>query len=606
MPQGTRVVDDVRVITQQFQKAVERSRQLESMVTRLETRVRELEASLRARDARIKELEARGTSASPSHQHAGSVPAVASLDSSPITSEPELEETLKRLITKIAMILQAEKCVFLLHDPRTMELFAHSPAFGLTEEQLRTFRIPDSRGISGAVFQTGQPLVVHDLALDERAERWMAEVLQVRNSATVPLTIEKRDDQGRVTDRRTIGVLHVFDKRYGGQFGEEDLHLLGVLSRNAAAVIANAKLLFEVIEEKNKMAATIESLSAGLVLVGTDGRVMLMNASAGAVLGLEGHAHIGKPYTEVIANDQVKEMLRLALAANQEVSQAELTLTFVDPGSGQEHEAAFQIQTALVRGTDSGDLIGVALVFNDISEICSLERMKSAFLSTISHELNTPLTTIRGFISTLREDTKGFYDLKTRQEFYQIVDAECERLSRLIGDLLSLSRIQSTGRLELTLAPVDIAALVERVVETQRAYVSKHTLRADLFPGLPPILGDEAKIEQVLVNLVSNAIKFSPGGGEVLVQVTPEDDGIRVSVRDHGVGIPREELPRIFERFHRLDNRDKRQTYGCGIGLYLVKHLVEAHGGSVSVESEVEKGSLFSFCLPLRPPDAEE
>ena len=123
------------------------------------------------------------------------------------------------------------------------------------------------------------------------------------------------------------------------------------------------------------MAATIESLSAGLVLVGTDGPGDVdEQLPAGAVLGLEGHAHIGKPYTGgdlILANDQVKEMLRLALAANQEVSQAELTLTFVDPGSGQEHEAAFQIQTALVRGTDSGDLIGVALVFNDISEIAA-------------------------------------------------------------------------------------------------------------------------------------------------------------------------------------------------------------------------------------------
>ena len=177
-----------------------------------------------------------------------------------------------------------------------------------------------------------------------------------------------------------------------------------------------------------------------------------------------------------------------------------------DPVSGQEHEGIFQVQTALVKSTDTGKMLGVALVLNDVTESRSLDRLKSAFITTVSHELNTPLTTIRGFIATLRQDTEGFYDLRTRREFYQILDAECDRLSRMIADLLNLSHIEAGRRLELELTPVQVGALAERVAEAQRAYVTSHCIRTEI--SRLPIPADEAKVDQILTNLVSNAIKF--------------------------------------------------------------------------------------------------
>lgn len=595
---GDYPVDDVRDTAQQSQTAAARIRQLEAELDAQRRRLEELEARLREREARIRQLERPVPSPPPA-------PANPEFEASPATSEPELEQTLKRLVTKIAMILQAQKCVFLLHDRRAGELFAHPPAFGLNDDELRALRLRDNQGLSGAVFQSGKPIITTDFLNDPRAEPTILAVLKARNGACVPLTVERRDEENRVVERKVIGVLHVFDKRYGGCFGEEDLQLLSVLSRNAAAVIANARLFYQVIAERDRIEATLDSLAAGLLLVSTNGEIMLLNPSAAVILGLRDQTVIGEPFERVIPQEPIKELLRAALSAGQELTRAEVPLVRQDPVSGQEHEGIFQVQTALVKSTDTGKMLGVALVLNDVTESRSLDRLKSAFITTVSHELNTPLTTIRGFIATLRQDTEGFYDLRTRREFYQILDAECDRLSRMIADLLNLSHIEAGRRLELELTPVQVGALAERVAEAQRAYVTSHCIRTEVFPGLPPILADEAKVDQILTNLVSNAIKFSPGGGQITIRVVPDDGCVRCAVSDQGVGIPPEQLSHIFERFHRLDYRDSRQTYGCGIGLYLVKHLVEAHGGTVSVQSEVGKGSTFTFCLPLRPPTAD-
>ncbi|HEX2999990.1 MAG TPA: ATP-binding protein [Armatimonadota bacterium] len=585
-------MDDVRVMTEHFQKANEKVSALEAELAKQTARVQELEARLTEREAR-----AVFTPAS-----AAAKPAAPALDASPATSEPELEETLKRLVTKIAMILQAEKCVFLLHDKKAGELCAHRPAFGINDDAMDALRVRDDQGISGAVFQAGKPLLIADVANEEHAEKWLKLYLGAHNCASIPLAVEQRDEENRVTNRRNIGVLHVINKRYGGGFAAEDLHLLGVLSRNAAAVIANAKMFFEAVEEKNKMEATLESLTAGLILVGSNGNILLMNPTAALMVGVDAREATGQPYETVIAEERVKEMLRQALAADREVARAEIVLTRTDPESGEAHENYYQAQTALVNSAESGAMMGAALVLNDITEIRNVERMKSAFIATISHELNTPLTSIKGFISTLRADQDDCYDQHRRQEFYEIIDCECDRLSRLINNMISLSRIDAGDEVELKLQSVDLGALVESVVNRMRPFAASHQLTVCVAEGIAPVQADPERLEQILLNLVSNAIKYSPHGGAVTAEVEPADGGVRVKVSDQGIGISRENLAKIFDCFYRVDNSDTRDTYGTGIGLYLVKYLVEAHDGSICVESEAGEGSTFSFCLPLQGP----
>jgi len=529
----------------------------------------------------------------------------------PVTSPSEFQDTLKRLVARVAMILQAEKCCFLLLDRETGELVGTPPAYGIPDEEVKTLRVKATEGISGLVFRTGRPSITRDTAPKEpvpgrRYEELMPTPMMrahgLRNGATVPLVIEKRDEENRVIDRTTIGVLHVFNKRYGGSFTEEDLNLLKVLSRNAAAVIAQAQLFFEVEEKVREFEATIESSPFGVLMVNMHGGVTQMNASVRRMLDA-GTNHLGQSYERVIENEKIRDALERALKHGEETSE-ELTIT--RSTDGRTIEQHYQMQTTVVKGEDQQP-IGVLAAFNDITEIRNVERMKTAFVSTVSHELRTPMTSIQGFIKTLLDDPEEeYYDKAMRREFYTIIDTECERLKRLINDLLNVSRIERGVALEMNFQPMNLAELIDKVIKIQGGYTSKHELRTEIQPGLPEIVADVDKIDQVLTNLVNNAIKYSPDGGTITVKATYDDQYVTVSVSDQGLGIPKDQLHKIFQKFQRVDTNDRRSIPGTGIGLFLVKDFVERHGGKIWVESEYGKGSTFSFRLPFEPPQQEE
>jgi len=568
---------------------IKRSGELQTEIETLTKKLNELQRENDARsqyiviiDREKKELEQRLKNAAEGSE------------STPIT---ELEDTLRRLVTKIAAILQAEKSVFMLLDKERGELLATPPAFGFTEEEIGRFRVRATQGVSGEVFRDNKPIILADPITDERTIKENVAYMNVRNGACVPLIAEKRDEDNRVIDRTTIGVLWVFNKRYGSVFIEEDIHLLERLARNATAVIQNAQLFREVVEEKEELEHIIESVYAGLVMVNRDGRITQMNASARKMFELEGADVTGKELHEIIKEEKVRELLQRSLDSSEEI--AEEISIFLESAGGDER--IYQAQAAPVRGEDQQSLGSVA-IFNDITEIRSVERMKTAFVSTVSHELRTPLTSIKGFISTLLSDTEGYYDHSTQREFYQIIDTECDRLTRLISDLLNVSRIEAGRALDLNPKPVTLAPLVEKVVSVQRSYTNKHNLIVDMDEDLPIIIADEDKIDQILTNLTNNAIKYSPKGGDIIIRGHKNDLGVEITITDQGMGIPETHLPKVFERFHRVDNRDTREVGGTGIGLYLVKHLVEAHGGTIRVDSEVGKGSTFSFILPYKPP----
>jgi PAS domain S-box-containing protein len=513
----------------------------------------------------------------------------------------ELEETLKRLVDRIAKILQAEKCVFMLIDKDTGELVGTRPAVGIDDDQLKSFRVRATQGVSGEVFREQKPVILYDAVNDPRTMKENVAFLNVRNGVCVPLAIEKRDPEtNRVIETTPIGVLHVFNKRFGNVFIEEDVRLLETFSRNLASVTASAAIYREVVEEKEELEHIIESVFAGLLMVSSDGRITQMNASARTMLGLNNGEVLGRQYKEVIPYEMVNTVLSTCIS---EASELQEEISIPAPQNADE-EKIYQVQSAVVQGADQ-QLLGVVAIFNDITEIRGIERMKTAFVSTVSHELRTPLTSIKGFISTLLADTEGYYDYITQREFYTIIDTECDRLTRLISDLLNVSRIEAGRALDLNPKRVTLPPLVEKVVAVQRSYTHRHTLVSDVEADLPTIVADEDKIDQILTNLTNNAIKYSPEGGEITIKMGFENDEILCSVSDQGMGIPKDHLPKIFDRFHRVDNRDTREVGGTGIGLYLVKHLVEAHGGRIWVESEVGKGSSFIFTLPKCPPQFE-
>lgn len=554
--------------------------ELEKLLSEKEMAVSALEQANKRLEERIKESESQGPGA---------------------TSLSELEEMIKRLMVRTSMLLQGEKCVFMLYDEDDGDLVAAKPALGFNDAEIKAFRVPATAGISGEVFRDQKPIILYDALNDPRTIRENVALLKITNGVCVPLIVEKRDeDTNKVLERRVIGVLWVFNQRLGNVFVQEDVNLLSRYAHNLASVVASAKMYREIIEEKEELEHVIESVYAGIVMVHQNGRVMQMNSSARTMFGVGQGERLTGDYVSIVKNEAVQALINKALEETDELEE-EISMTI--PGD-DENERIYQVQTALVRGEDQS-VIGVVAIFNDITEIRSIERMKTAFVSTVSHELRTPLTSIKGFISTLLQDVDGFYDADTVHEFYTIIDQECDRLTRLISDLLNVSRIEAGRALDLNPGQVNLSDVVEKVVAAQKSYTNKHEFEIDLDPNLPTIVADNDKVDQILTNLTNNAVKYSPKGGTITVTGKPEDGVVRMSVSDQGLGIPKEHIEKLFDRFHRVDNRDTRKVGGTGIGLYLVKHLVEAHGGKIWVESEEGQGSSFIFELPNCPPQFE-
>lgn len=227
--------------------------------------------------------------------------------------------------------------------------------------------------------------------------------------------------------------------------------------------------------------------------------------------------------------------------------------------------------------------------------IRKLEKAKSEFVSTVSHELRTPLTSIQGFSEILR--TKEMEPEK-KNEFYRIILNESERLSRLIANLLSLSKIEAG--IELNRELTDVVDLVQEDTEFFQSQTEIHELRYLGSRQLPQVYADQDRIHQIIQNLLANAIKYSPQGGPIEVETGVEGKYVTISVTDHGIGVPPEELPHIFERFRRVEREEISRITGTGLGLAIVKHLVEMHGGKIKVKSEPGQGSTFTVSIPIK------
>ncbi len=545
-------------------------------------RINELQAEVDRLNRRISELETDKNL--PVSQRSEQTVEVTPIDQADIT--------LRRLVQRIAMILQAEKIVIMFHDREMGELKGIPPAFGLDEAHLTAFKVRATHGVSGKVFREGEALIYHDIeSLSESREEAFG-LLHVSNGVCVPLIIEKRDEENRVVDKSTIGVLHAFNKRHGEDFNDEDVRLLERMARNVGSIIANLQMYREVVEEKEELAQTFESLTSGLILVSTEGRVSQVNATARAVFQAPQDA-IGKHMSEVIKDNAVVDAIQ-KLIDGTDPGKVE---TYVVLGNS---ERIYESQFASVTGQD-GKGIGVVAILADVTEIRNIDRMKSSFVAMASHELRTPLTAIKGFSSTLLEGLDDeIYGKEDQREFLGIVVGECDRLRRLIDDLLNTSRIEAGESLSPNYGQVDVTDLIHKVAMVQKQATSKHTIKVEIENELPKlIVGDQDKMDQILTNLMNNAIKYAPNGGDVIIHARNEGKTLLIGVKDQGLGIPKDHLGKVFEKFHRVNNEDNRKIYGTGLGLFLVKHLVEqVHMGKIWCESEVGVGSDFMFRIP--------
>lgn len=545
-------------------------------------RIRELEAQVITLQRRVQELETDKNLPS----------AKASESPVDITPIDQADVTLRRLVQRIAMILQAEKILIMFHDREMGDLKGIPPAFAVDDDHLNAFKVRATHGISGKVFREGEPMIYDNIESIVEAREEAFGLMHVQNGVCVPLVIEKRDEENRIVDKSTIGVLHAFNKRHGEDFNDEDVRLLERMARNVGSIIANLQMYREVVEEKEELAQTFESLTSGLVLISPEERILQINATARAVFEAPQDA-LGKNIDEVIKDSNVVLAIQQAIRSG-------------DSGKVETHvvlgnsERIYETQFATVSGQD-GKGIGVVAILTDVTEVRNIDRMKSSFVAMASHELRTPLTAIKGFSSTLLEGLDAeMYTKEDQREFLGIVVGECDRLRRLIDDLLNTSRIEAGESLKPNYTMVSIRTLLDKVQKVQQQATTKHTVKLEVKNELPALMvGDEDKLDQILTNLLNNAIKYAPNGGDVTIHAERDGDDLVIGVRDQGLGIPKDHLSKVFEKFHRVNNEDNRKIYGTGLGLFLVKHLVEAvHMGTIWCESEVGVGSDFIFRIP--------
>jgi len=331
-----------------------------------------------------------------------------------------------------------------------------------------------------------------------------------------------------------------------------------------------------------------ELLTAGVVRLKDDLTVEFANGAAHVMLERKPGSMAGRSALEAFVDARIESIARTAMesgSANGEVT--------VRSSSGA---------TVTVRARRS-PVSGVWLVLEDVSELRRLQRIRAEFIDNLSHELRTPLTTISLLAETAARDAESASP-KLRERIAKI-EVETGHLTQMVNELLDLSRIES-GTVRLMLDDVDLVKVARSTAERLRMFAERQGLQIDLDAPerVSPVRGDEDRLGQVLVNLLHNAVKFSPDGGRIVVGVREAPGEIRVWVRDPGIGVPRGDLARIFERFYKVDRARVRGRGGTGLGLSIARHVVESHGGRIWVESEEGSGSTFIFTVPLAPPVA--
>jgi two-component system phosphate regulon sensor histidine kinase PhoR len=336
-------------------------------------------------------------------------------------------------------------------------------------------------------------------------------------------------------------------------------------------------------EEKAKLSSILSEMTDGVILVDAEGAVTMINSAARTLFGMDDSVPLGASLIRFLGQHQLVDIWKESAQSN-DIQVIEMQV----PGQGlQLHVTAIPVGTEL----DGNTLI----MLRDLTELRRLETVRRDFLSNISHELRTPLASLTALSETL--EMGAMEDPEAAERFISLMQKELEALAHLVSELLELSRIES-GQVPLKLIAVDPCALISQVGERMSLQVQQAglTMHVECPQELPSVLADPPRLEQVILNLVHNAIKFTPQGGKVTVQAAADQDEVTFIVRDTGVGIPKADLPRIFERFYKTPQG--RQREGTGLGLAIAKHLVEAHGGRIWAESIQGQGSSFYFSIP--------
>jgi two-component system phosphate regulon sensor histidine kinase PhoR len=405
--------------------------------------------------------------------------------------------------------------------------------------------------------------------------------------ATAALVIVAAVLIGRRTTRPLREVTEASERIASGDLGQR----IPVRSQDETGQLAQAfnqmssnvnRLVGDISLEKTKLQTVLANMADGVIMTDLEGNIVLANRATEKLFNFREKDVISKPLIEAVHDHEADEILKLCLSTGQ-------------TQTGQfESAVSKRFLRAIGIPIADGKLTGALLLFQDLTEVRNLQTMRRELVGNISHELRTPIAGIKAMVETLRagaiDDKEAAVDFLTR------IDGEVDRLTQMVSELTELSRIE-TGRAELRMSPVNLNLLVDEVLTQLNTLAQRQqvTITADLTADLPVIKADHDRVRQALINLVHNAVKFNRPGGTVTVSTRADAKSVTVSVSDTGIGISKDDLPHVFERFYKADKA--RPTGGSGLGLAIAKHVVQAHGGSIWAQSEEGKGSTFSFSL---------
>ena len=437
----------------------------------------------------------------------------------------------------------------------------------------------------GGVIRLALPLSGLEQA-KQRLQRTLGAALAVAVLASLLLSYILSNVNSRDLRSLAAGASRIGRGEFGTRMPVGSSDEIGELAHVMNDMTARIEQQMERISsEKNRLDAILKGMGEGVMVTDQHGVVTLVNPAFSSMFGTGTQAQ-GRQILEINRHPDLYAVCREVLNERQERHQ-EITL----PGG----RATLVHWVPLL---ETGALRGVVAVFHDISDLKRMERIRRDFVANVSHELRTPVTVIKGYAETLLSGALAD-DPQRRDRFLGIIQQHADRLTSLVRDLLTLSELES-GQVGMQPRSIEVEDAVRDafLLMSQRGEEKGIAMEYLGLPAAPCVGADRGRLDQVLINLLDNAVKYSGRGGKVVVQAVEEGDMVRISVRDSGIGIPSSDLPRLFERFYRVDEARSRDRGGTGLGLSIVKHIVQAHGGSVFVESTPGAGSVFSFTLP--------
>ncbi len=510
-----------------------------------------------------------------------------------ITAQLDLGEVLRMILQAATSMLSGEVGIIALRDG---DMFHTRAIIGIPPEQADLFdplleelaaRSPDE--IDVPLFQTKM--------------RKVASTMNPNLRQVVSLPMSVADDM--------LGILFIF-RSYAGTPTQNDYRLLQSFADQAAIAVHNARMYELTNRERQRLAAILDHSADGVMILDAHLRVERWNRALSRMTGWTADQTTGRHHdvvlrwkrresgpdlSEAIARGWPRHEPRDPHADGSEDTSPD-TL-YVEGDLERLDGTSLSVGVTYAPLTNSrGELENVIANVRDITHFREAEQLKSTFVSVISHELKTPVALIKGYADALnREDAD--WDHATIANGLTVIEEEADRLTDLIENLLAASKLQAEG-MRLTLDDANLPAIARRSIERFQTQTTTHTLRAEFPDDFPIIRGDATRLRQVLDNLLSNAIKYSPKGGEIVIRGTYDDDCVRVAVSDQGLGLPPDQLDRVFERFYRVNNSLTQKAQGTGLGLYLAHAVITAHGGKIWARNNPDGGATFSFTLPRR------